>query len=84
MRLRIGAGKIRAAVATATGSLITVVIAASPAASNGESLCPTWMCWRGSSRFSPHCKRRALYARYHPTFSDFRAAIHDVQDGLPT
>jgi hypothetical protein len=84
MRLRFGAGKIRAAVAIATGSLINVVIAASPAASNGESLCPTWMCWRGSSRFSPLRKRCALYGRYHPTFSDVRAAIPDVQDGLST
>jgi hypothetical protein len=29
-------------------------------------------------------KRRALYGRYHPTFSDFRAAIQEVQDGLST
>jgi hypothetical protein len=50
MRLRIGAGKIRAAVATATGVLISVVIAASPAASRGRSPCPTWMCGRGSRR----------------------------------
>jgi hypothetical protein len=29
-------------------------------------------------------KRRALYGRYHPTFSDFQAAIQEVQDGLST
>ncbi len=29
-------------------------------------------------------KRRALYGRYHPTFSDFRAAIQEVQDGSST
>jgi transposase len=29
-------------------------------------------------------KRRALYGRYHPTFSDFRAAIQEVQNGLST
>ena len=29
-------------------------------------------------------KRRALYGRYHPTFSDFRSAIQEVQDGLST
>ena len=84
MHLRIGAGKIRAAVATGTGSLITVVIAISPADSNGRSLCPTWMGWRGSSRFSPLRKRCALYSRDHRTFSDFRAAVQKVQDGLST
>jgi hypothetical protein len=39
---------------------------------------------RGSSRFSPHRKRRARYGRYHPAFSDFRAAVRDAQDGLST
>jgi hypothetical protein len=34
--------------------------------------------------FLPLRKRRALYGRYHPTFSDFRAAIQDIQDGLST
>jgi transposase len=29
-------------------------------------------------------KRRALYGRYHPTFTEFRAAIQDVLDGLST
>jgi transposase len=29
-------------------------------------------------------KRRALYGRYHPTLSDSRAAIQEVQDGLST
>ena len=29
-------------------------------------------------------KRRALYARYHPTFRDFQAAIQEVLDGLST
>jgi transposase len=29
-------------------------------------------------------KRRALYGRYHPTFADFRAAIEETLDGLPT
>jgi transposase len=29
-------------------------------------------------------KRRALYGRYHPTFAEFQAAIHEVLDGLPT
>jgi transposase len=29
-------------------------------------------------------KRRALYGRYHPTFADFRAAIQQTLDGLPT
>ena len=29
-------------------------------------------------------KRRVLYGRYHPTFSDFQAAIQEVQDGLST
>jgi transposase len=29
-------------------------------------------------------KRRALYGRYHPTFAEFRAAIQEVLDGLPT
>jgi transposase len=29
-------------------------------------------------------KRRAFYGRYHPTFSDFRAAIQEVQNGLST
>ena len=29
-------------------------------------------------------KRRALYGRYHPTFSDFQAAIQEVLDGLTT
>jgi hypothetical protein len=27
-------------------------------------------------------KRRALHGRYRPTFSDCRAAIQEVQDGL--
>ena len=29
-------------------------------------------------------KRRALYGRYHPTFAEFRAAIQETLDGLPT
>jgi len=29
-------------------------------------------------------KRRALYGRYHPTFTEFRAAIQEVIDGLST
>src|SRR5438132_3751182 len=29
-------------------------------------------------------KRRALYGRYHPTFTDFQAAIQETLDGLPT
>jgi transposase len=28
-------------------------------------------------------KRRALYGRYHPTFTDFQAAIQETLDGLP-
>ncbi len=29
-------------------------------------------------------KRRAAYGRYHPTFADFRAAIQEVLDRVPT
>ena len=29
-------------------------------------------------------KRRALYGRYHPTFSEFQAAIKETLDDLPT
>jgi transposase len=29
-------------------------------------------------------KRRALYGRYHATFAEFRAAIQEVLDGIPT
>jgi transposase len=29
-------------------------------------------------------KRRSLYGRYHPTFADFRAAIEETLDDLPT
>src|SRR5277367_2456046 len=29
-------------------------------------------------------KRRSLYGRYHPTFTDFQAAIEETLDGLPT
>jgi transposase len=29
-------------------------------------------------------KRRSLYGRYHPTFADFRAAVQETIDGLPT
>jgi transposase len=29
-------------------------------------------------------KRKASYGRYHPTFADFRAAIQDVLDRVPT
>ena len=29
-------------------------------------------------------KRRSLYGRYHPTFADFRAAIEETLDGLPS
>jgi transposase len=29
-------------------------------------------------------KRKAVYGRYHPTFTDFRAAIQDVLDHVPT
>jgi transposase len=29
-------------------------------------------------------KRRSLYGRYHPTFADFRAAIQETLDGLPS
>src|SRR5258706_3646567 len=29
-------------------------------------------------------KRRALYGRYHPTFHEFRAAIQETLDGIPT
>ena len=63
---------------------MTVVIAASPAVFKGGRRVRPWMCGRGSSRFSQLRKRRALNGRYHSTFSDFRAAIQDVQDGLST
>jgi transposase len=29
-------------------------------------------------------KREAAYGRYHPTFADFRAAVQDVWDHVPT
>src|SRR5215472_5593609 len=29
-------------------------------------------------------KRKAAYGRYHPTFADFRAAVQEVLDGVPT
>lgn len=29
-------------------------------------------------------KRKAIYGKYHPTFADFRAAVQDVLDGVPT
>jgi hypothetical protein len=29
-------------------------------------------------------ERKAVYGRYHPTFADFRAAIQDVLDRVPT
>ena len=29
-------------------------------------------------------KRLALYGRYHPTFSEFQAAVQQVIEGLPT
>jgi transposase len=29
-------------------------------------------------------KRKAAYGRYHPTFADFRAAIQDILDRVPT
>ena len=29
-------------------------------------------------------KRRAIYGRYHPTFADFRAAVEETIDRLPT
>ena len=29
-------------------------------------------------------KRRALYGRYHPTFTEFQAAINEILDGLST
>jgi hypothetical protein len=29
-------------------------------------------------------KRRAGYGKYHPTFADFRAAVQDVLDRVPT
>ena len=29
-------------------------------------------------------KREAAYGRYHPTFADFRAAVQDVLDRVPT
>src|SRR5262249_12917696 len=29
-------------------------------------------------------KRRAAYGKYHPTFADFRAAVQDVLDHVPT
>jgi transposase len=29
-------------------------------------------------------KRRGLYGRYHPTFAEFRAAIQEILDGIPT
>ena len=29
-------------------------------------------------------KRQAAYGRYHPTFTDFRAAVQDVLDRVPT
>ncbi len=29
-------------------------------------------------------KRRALYGRYHPTFADFKAAVQETIDELPT
>ncbi len=29
-------------------------------------------------------KRKAVYGRYHPMFADFRAAVQDVLDRVPT
>jgi hypothetical protein len=29
-------------------------------------------------------KRRAIYGRYHPTFAEFRAAVEETIDQLPT
>jgi transposase len=29
-------------------------------------------------------KRKAVYGKYHPTFADFRAAVQDVLDRVPT
>lgn len=29
-------------------------------------------------------KRKAAYGRYHPTFAEFRAAVQDVLDRVPT
>jgi transposase len=29
-------------------------------------------------------KRAAIYGKYHPTFTDFRAAVQDLLDGVPT
>jgi hypothetical protein len=29
-------------------------------------------------------KRKAAYGQYHPTFADFRAAVQDVLDRVPT
>jgi transposase len=29
-------------------------------------------------------KRKAAYGRYHPTFADFRAAVEEVLEGVPT
>lgn len=29
-------------------------------------------------------KRKAAYGRYHPTFPDFRGAVQDVLDRVPT
>ena len=29
-------------------------------------------------------KRRALYGRYHPTFTEFQSAVNEVIDGLST
>jgi transposase len=29
-------------------------------------------------------KRKAVYGRYHPTFAEFRAAVQDVLDRVPT
>ena len=29
-------------------------------------------------------KRKAAYGRYHPTFAEFRAAVRDVIDRVPT
>jgi transposase len=29
-------------------------------------------------------KRRGLYGRYYPTFAEFRAAIQEILDGIPT
>ena len=63
---------------------MTVVIAASPAASQREVAVSDLGCVDADPVVSRSSASDALYGRYHPAFSDVRAAIQDVQDGLTT